>query len=798
MLRLRHAAGLLTFAVAVLAADPHYDAHIRRTSYGIPHIQAKDYGSLGFGEGYAQAEDHLCSVADQVVKARGERAKYLGAGKDDEHLRSDIGMKALGLVTRGEETFKKMPKELRDWYEGYAAGYNQYLAETGTDKIGGWCRGAAWVFPITTTDLAAYQQLVLLVTTSFAAQIATAVPPQDRSRQMAAVEWQAPDLASNGWGIGKDLSASGRGMLIANPHYPWVGSNRFWEKHLEIPGKLDVYGVGLLGSPGVAIGFNRDVAWTHTVSAGKRFTVYSLDLMPGKLTTYRYDKTERAMRSASVTVEVKQRDGSVKSEEHTVWFSHYGPIVNLQGLGWTAPKAYAVRDTNWDNAEGTAQWFEMQRARSMKEFQEAHARHQSMPWVNTISSGKEGIAWYVDDASTPNLSTEAIALWQERRASDSAVRRLNGQGIVLLDGSDSRFEWKDDAGTPRKGAVAFAHQPQLERTDYVFNSNDSFWLANAKALLDGSFSPMHGEQKTARSLRTRNNALTLSLQSPDKPAGSDNKFTLDELGNAILSNRSLAAELLKDDLVARCNRERGVRFGNQVVDLSQACRVLAQWNGRFDLDSRGAVLFREWLGQFQQPDFLAKGNLFAVDFDPADPVGTPRGLSPSPAVMENLARAVQLLESRQIALDVPLGDLQYADKHGKHIPIHGGDGFVDGLMNMQRNGRNTTTLEPMAEPRPVRGSRFLTEDGYPVVHGSSFLMALEFTDKGPHAKAFLTYSESGDPASPQFTGQTELFSKKEWRPILFDEKQISADVKRDYRVTSKDRGSLRSGRDAAR
>src|SRR5437016_10257617 len=91
----------------------------------------------------------------------------------------------------------------------------------------------------------------------------------------------------------------------------------------------------------------------------------------------------------------------------------------------------------------------------------------------------------------------------------------------------------------------------------------------------------------------------------------------------------------------------------------------------------------------------------------------------------------------------------------------------------------------MDDPRPVLGSCFLTESGYPVAHGSSFLMALEFTDKGPHAKAFLTYSESGDPVSPQFTDQTELFSKKQWRPILFEEKQVASDVKRDYRVSSR-------------
>ncbi|MCZ2146598.1 MAG: acylase [Bryobacterales bacterium] len=759
-----------------LAAEPRFQAHIRRTTYGIPHIEARDFGSLGFGEGYAQAEDHLCSVADQVIRARGERAKYFGAGKDDEHLRSDIAMKALDLTTRASTMLARLPPELRDWYAGYADGYNRYLAVTGKDTIGGWCRGADWVTPITATDLAAYQQIILLVITQLAPMIATAAPPSGNAPAATAfIPYTPPDLASNGWGIGRDRSAEGRGMLLANPHYPWVGSNRFWEKHLRIPGKLDVYGSGLIGAPGVAIGFNRDVAWTHTVSAGKRFTLYSLDLVPGKATTYLYDKQERAMTARRVSVQVKQPDGGFRTVEHTVWFSHYGPIVNFPNLAWNAKRAVAVRDANWDNTNSAAQWLAMGRARSMKEFQAAHARYQAMPWVNTISSGREGIAWYTDSASTPNLSPEAIAEWLRLRQMDSATKRLYQQGIVLLPGSDSRFEWQIDKGARSPGVIAFSHMPQIERADYVFNANDSFWLANAGALITGPYSPLQGEQATARSLRTRNNALTLSLRSPDQPAGPDHKFTLDELGNAILSNRSLTAELLKDELVARC------RQASQ--DLAQACDVLAAWDNRDNLESRGAVLFREWLGQFAQPDFLDKGKLFATGFNPADPVGAPRGLAPGSVPIENLTRAVNLLRSRHIALDVALGELQYADKGGRRIPIHGGDGFTDGLMNMERNARNTTTLEPMDNPKPVKGSAFLTEKGYPVVTGSSFLMAVDFTANGPHAKAFLTYSESGDPASPHFADQTELFRKKQWRPVLFEEQDIAAAVERDYTVS---------------
>ena len=100
-------------------------------------------------------------------------------------------------------------------------------------------------------------------------------------------------MGSNGWALGKDKSEGGRGMVVANPHFPWEGELKLWESHLTVPGQLNIYGVGLLGVPAVLIGFNENVAWTHTFSYGQRMTLYRLPLVEGKPTTYKYDGAER-------------------------------------------------------------------------------------------------------------------------------------------------------------------------------------------------------------------------------------------------------------------------------------------------------------------------------------------------------------------------------------------------------------------------------------------------------------------------------------------------------------------------
>ena len=48
-------------------SDTGFSAEISRTRFGIPHVRANDYASLGFGMAYAYAQDNVCLLADQVV-----------------------------------------------------------------------------------------------------------------------------------------------------------------------------------------------------------------------------------------------------------------------------------------------------------------------------------------------------------------------------------------------------------------------------------------------------------------------------------------------------------------------------------------------------------------------------------------------------------------------------------------------------------------------------------------------------------------------------------------------------------
>ena len=72
--------------------------------------------------------------------------------------------------------------------------------------------------------------------------------------------------------------------------------------------------------------------------------------------------------------------------------------------------------------------------------------------------------------------------------------------------------------------------------------------------------------------------------------------------------------------------------------------------------------------------------------------------------------------------------------------------------------------------------------GYVVTTGTSYIQTVQFTDAGPNAQAFLSYSQSTNPASPHFADQTQRFSAKQWITLPFTEAAITADPA--YRTTT--------------
>jgi acyl-homoserine-lactone acylase len=148
-------------------------------------------------------------------------------------------------------------------------------------------------------------------------------------------------------------------------------------------------------------------------------------------------------------------------------------------------------------------------------------------------------------------------------------------------------------------------------------------------------------------------------------------------------------------------------------------------------------------------------DLWVTPFDPADPVNTPRDLSVDDkavvtAVENALSAAVATLNTAGIPLDRPWGEVQYVEKNGERIPIHGGSS--DMMFSVITSDLNDG-------------------EGYSSIrHGNSYIQAITWDESDcPDAYAILTYSQSTDPASEHYADATKLYSSGGWIDMPFCE-----------------------------
>ena len=283
------AVAMMTLAGCTSAAtDPashHFSAEIRRTAYGVPHIKADDYGGIGYGFGYASAEDNLCEILDRMLTVTATRARYLGPGADDANIRSDLYHQRViqagetEKLLAGPEGSPDTPSaDARLLAAGYVAGLNRFIREKGAAVTDPRCKGQPWVKEVAEID---YWRHMFVGQTidGFIAPTTTAAPPSPEHAALAPDAYiDEVGLGSNAYGLGREVTKSGKGMVLGNPHYPWEGPNRFYRTHFIIPGKLNIVGVTYIGMPLIRMGHTENIAWSNTVvrSTILRFSVFGI------------------------------------------------------------------------------------------------------------------------------------------------------------------------------------------------------------------------------------------------------------------------------------------------------------------------------------------------------------------------------------------------------------------------------------------------------------------------------------------------------------------------------------------
>jgi acyl-homoserine-lactone acylase len=570
---------------------PPAQSEILWDTWGVPHVYGRTVEDLGYGFGWSQAQAHGDAILRLYGLARGRGAEYWG----DRFAPSDRLARAMGIPDAGREGYEAQEGEFRRYLDAFAEGVNAY-ARAHPDSI---ADAVEAVLPVTGADLMAHGHRVMFTFLS----ITGGNPPVVGTSGLPA--GAAP--GSNAWAIAPRRSASGNALLLANPHLPWTEDlMRFTEAHLVGPG-MDVSGATIIGLPVVAIGFNDRLGWSHTVNTIDALDVFTLRLAEGG---YRMDGAVRPFETRADSLRIRQADGTLRTEALTVRSSVHGPVIAGNDTTATAVAVQSI-----DQHGMLRQWWDMSRARSLAEFENALRRLQ-VSMFNVVYADRAGHILYISNGRVPVRAQTSFAQAQGPVRGDTSATLWRG-----VHGYDDLPRVLDPAG------------------GFVQNSNSPPWFATRPSPLDTADFPAYLAPRWVSFREQR--ALQM--------LASDSSISFDEMVAMHHDNRMLLADRILDDLIPAA-RASGRPLAMEAAD------VLERWDRRAEAESRGAMLFMLWAYRmFEGVPETGRG--FARPWSAGDPIGTPDGLANPAAAVTALEAVAELMRTRMGGLDTPWGQI---------------------------------------------------------------------------------------------------------------------------------------------
>ncbi|HSU28513.1 MAG TPA: penicillin acylase family protein [Chitinophagaceae bacterium] len=690
---------------------------IIRDNYGIPHIYGKSDADAVFGLLYAQCEYDFKRVEMNYVEKLGRMSEIKG----ESSFYDDLLIKMIIDTADAIADYKKSPAWLKKLMDAYADGINYYLYTHPNTKPALLSRFQPW-YPLLWTD----GSIGAINTAGLGANDLKNLYGGNETivaQQKTAIEDEEEVLTgSNGFAFAPSITASHHSILYINPHVTFYFRP---EVHVVSQDGLNVYGAVTWGQFFVYQGFNEHCGWMHTSSAVDAADAYieKISNKNGRM-IYEYNKLEVPITRKNITIWFK-KGNALQSKTITVFYTHHGPVMAKKDGQWLSVRA--------DNRimNGLVQCWQRNKSKSFSDYK------KTLDLKGNISNNTV----YADDEGH-------IAYWHGNRI---PIRDAKYDWSKPVDGSIKATEWKG------------LHT--IDQTVHLYNPKNG-WLQNCNSTpytVAGVNSPNKKDYPAymapdGENFRGVNAVRVLS-------EGSD--YTIDKVIEAGYDRRLSAFELLVPALV---NARDNVHTKTNYSFLDDAVDVLKAWDYRCDENSVATTLAITW----GEKMLRAINRMTPADYEENDIVSkTKKYIATAAAdeLLKALAEATAELTTNFGTWRVPWGDInrfqrissdidqQYKDDQPS-IPV----GFASSQWGMI----------PSYASRTYPG----TKKRYGA-NGNSFICVVEFGKK-IKAKSLLAGGESGDPNSKHFNDQALMYSKGEFKDVLFYKDDVLKHAERTY------------------
>ncbi|MCX6317491.1 MAG: penicillin acylase family protein [Bacteroidetes bacterium] len=702
---------------------------IIRDQYGIPHIYGKTDADAVFGLLYAQCEDDFPRVEMNYIEKLGRMSEVKG----ENELYNDLLIRLVINQEEAKADYARSPLWLKKLCIAFADAVNYYIAKHPEKKPALLQRFEPW-YPMLWTDgsIGAISTADVSVNElkQFYSAPAQAAIPLEKDPSVLTASTFVPDedlTGSNGFAFSPSITESRNAILYINPHVTFYFRP---EVHVVSEEGLNVYGAVTWGQFFVYQGFNAHCGWMHTSSAVDAADTYIEKInCNGNSCTYQYEGQQRKLTERDIRISYRTAAGTLDTKTIHAYFTHHGPVMAQRKTGeWISMKA--------DNRilNGLIQCWQRNKARSFADFKKTLDLRGNIS-NNTVYADAEG----------------NIAYWHGNRV---PVRNTRFDWNRPVDGSLKATEWK---GYHSIGETLQSVNPV------------NGWLQNCNSTpytVAGSNSPKKEKYPAymapdGENFRGINAVRVLS---------EEQNYTIDKVIRAGYDTRLAAFEVLVPGLIKAY--DQSVKPGDSLFAwLSGPIAHLKKWDYRCGENSVATALAIHW-GEKLLPKIAASGDQDEFEF--VDQVtrtqrfvqkATPEDL------LQPLLTSINELQQKFGTWEISWGhinrfqrissDIEHRfDDLAPSIPV----GFASSAWGML----------PSYTSRSFPG----TKKRYGV-NGNSFICAVEF-GKRIRAKSLLAGGESGDMNSPHFFDQGEMYSKGQFKEVLFYKDEVLKHAVKTY------------------